>query len=83
MREFTVIFRSVTEIKEFARLANRQPFAIQILSGNAVLDAHSILNLCCLGLHTPLTVRVDAQCADPVFCTAIHPFLVESPVSVH
>ena len=60
MREFTVMFRSVKEIGEFVSIANRQSFSVQLLYGSTVLDASSILSLCCLGLNRPLTVCVPA-----------------------
>ena len=50
VREFTVMFRSVKEIGEFVSIANRQSFSVQLLYGSTVLDASSILSLCCLGL---------------------------------
>ena len=53
MQEFSVIFRSVKEIGEFVSIANRQPFSVQLLYGSTVLDAGSILSLCCLGLNRP------------------------------
>ena len=44
------MFRSVKEIGEFVSIANRQSFSVQLLYGSTVLDASSILSLCCLGL---------------------------------
>lgn len=77
MKEFTVMFRSVKEIGEFVSLVNRQTFSVQMLFGSAVLDARSILSLCCLGLHKPLTVRVHGGEQSDAFCDAIGNYLVE------
>ena len=76
MREFTVMFRSVKEIGEFVSIANRQSFSVQLLSGTAVLDASSILSLCCLGLNRPLTVRVCDGAQSEHFCREIQPYVV-------
>ena len=72
VREFTVMFRSVKEIGEFVSIANRQSFSV-----STVLDASSILSLCCLGLNRPLTVRVCGGEQSEDFCRAIQPYLVE------
>lgn len=77
MREFTVIFHSVKEIGEFVSIANRQTFSVQLLYGTTVLDAGSILSLCCLGLNRPLTVRVCDGAQSEAFCREIQPFLAE------
>ena len=77
MREFTVIFHSVKEIGEFVSIANHQPFSVQLLYGTTVLDASSILSLCCLGLNRPLTVRVCGGEQSETFCREIQPFVVE------
>ena len=83
MREFSVIFRSVKEIGEFVSIANRQPFSVQLLYGSTVLDAGSILSLCCLGLNRPLTVRVCAGEQSEEFCREIQRFLMTpSPSAV-
>ena len=80
MREFSVIFRSVKEIGGFA---NRQPFSVQLLYGSTVLDAGSILSLCCLGLNRPLTVRVCTGAQSEEFCREIQRFLTTpSPSAV-
>ncbi len=83
MREFSVIFRSVKEIGEFVSIANRQSFSVQLLYGSTVLDAGSILSLCCLGLNRPLTVRVCAGEQSEEFCREIQRFLTTpSPSAV-
>ena len=76
--EFTVEFQTVEQIGNFVSIANRQPFPVQILHGTSLLDAKSILSLCSIGLHTPLTVRffTDKPGTD-AFRAAIVPFLCE------
>ena len=81
MREFTVIFRSVKEIGEFVSIANHQSFSVQLLYGSTVLDASSILSLCCLGLNRPLTVRVCGGEQSEEFCREFQPFLADAPAS--
>ena len=60
-----------------AKVRHRRPFTIQLLYGSTVLDASSILSLCCLGLNRPLTVRVCGGEQSEDFCRAIQPYLVE------
>ncbi len=74
--EFIIEFHDVEQIGRFVSLANRQPFAVQILHDASLLDAKSILNLCFLGLHTPLCVRIAAnETQSEDFRTAIGPYL--------
>lgn len=82
MQEFTVMFRSVKEIGEFVSIANRQSFSVQLLYGSSVLDASSILSLCCLGLNRPLTVRISADARSEGFCHDIRPYMVEAAHAV-
>lgn len=76
MKEYTVVFRSVKEIGMFVSIANRQPFAIQILEGENVFDAKSILGLFDVHLNTPLRVHIDNSCSNPQpFLDAIAPYI--------
>lgn len=77
MKEFVVSFASVEEIRQFASIVNRQSFSVQILTGETVLDASSIMNLCYMGLHRPLQVRIRENVNAEAFCQAIEPFLVK------
>ena len=56
---------------------------MQLLYGSTVLDAGSILSLCCLGLNRPLTVRVCTGAQSEEFCREIQRFLTTpSPSAV-
>lgn len=77
MKEFTVIFRSVKEIADFVSIANRQPFYIQLLSGDAVFDAKSLLSLFCLNLSTPMTVRIPESVDVTSFGSEIAPYFAD------
>ena len=83
MREFTVMFRSVKEIGEFVSIANRQSFSVQLLYGSTVLDASSILSLCCLGLNRPLTAvnraRTSAAPFNPISLSLQTPDKLRQP----
>ena len=76
MKEYTALFRSVKEIGTFVSIANRHPFSVQILDGDNIFDAKSILGLFDVHLNTPLTIRISDSCADPQsFITAIQPYI--------
>lgn len=79
MREFTVMFRTVQEISDFVSLANRQRFSVNLLYHGLVLDATSILSVSCMGLNTPIGVRLRDDAQAEAFCTAIRPYLVAEP----
>ena len=76
MREFTVMFHSVTQIAEFVNMVNRYPFHAWLIQGTAKLDAKSLLSLCCLSLNTPLTLCVPEQSSElGTFAADLTPFL--------
>lgn len=76
MRELTAVFRSVKEICNFVSITNRQPFPVQIIDGESIFDAKSILGLFDLHLNTPLTLRIDDRFADPQsFICAIEDYI--------
>lgn len=76
MKEYTALFRSVKEIGSFVSIANRQPFPVQILDGDNVFDAKSILGLFDVHLNTPLTVRIgDGGAGQQSFIDAIQPYI--------
>ena len=76
MKEYTALFCSVKEIGTFVSIANRQPFSVQILDGDNVFDAKSILGLFDVHLNTPLTVRIGDGSADQQsFIDAIEPYI--------
>ena len=75
MKDYTVVFQSVSQIADFAVAANRQPFPVRFLYENATADAKSILSMCSLPLHTPITVRVPASADDEGFLREIGAFL--------
>ena len=77
MREYTVMFRSVNEIAQFATIANRQPFAVHFNYKNSRLDAKSILSLCALPLQTPVMVELPARAADGQFLADIAQFICD------
>ena len=77
MREFTVIFHSVVQIAQFVNAVNRYPFHVWLIRGTARLDAKSLLSLCSLELHAPVTLCPDTASDLTAFCADIAPFLTD------
>ena len=77
MREYTIVFRDVSDIAEFVTVANRHPSRIELVHEDSVFNAKSLLSLFCLQLHTPMTVRVYDTCQENAPWTDIVPFLQE------
>ena len=75
MKEFTVIFHSVVQIAQFVNVVNRYPFHVWLVHGSARLDGKSLLSLCSLELHTPVTLRPDTDGDLTAFCADIAPFM--------
>lgn len=77
MREYTIVFRAVSDIAEFVTVANRCPSRVELIHGDSVFNAKSLLSLFCLQLHMPMTVRVYDTYQESTFRTDILPFLQE------
>ena len=75
VKEYTVMFHSVSEIADFTVAANRLPFPVHFLYGSADADAKSILSMCCLPLREPITVRIPARADETLLMAQIRPFL--------
>ena len=75
MKEYTVMFQTVSQIADFAVAANHQPFSVQFLYENATADAKSILSMCSLPLHTPIAVHIPDSAREDRFLAEIEPFL--------
>lgn len=76
MSEYRVIFHSIAEVAEFVGAVNRYPYQVELVHQEAIFNARSLLNLFCLQLQTPVTLRVTEK-ADDSFRAAIRPYLAE------
>ncbi|MCB6364581.1 HPr family phosphocarrier protein [Intestinibacillus massiliensis] len=61
MTSRTIRLAGVKDIKELCNAAVEMPFDIDILSGNYIIDAKSIMGIFSLDLNQPMTVRIDAD----------------------
>ncbi|MDD2578527.1 MAG: HPr family phosphocarrier protein [Clostridia bacterium] len=58
MDKFTVHLKSINDVKEFVRIVNEFPFAVDLASGRYVVDAKSIMGIFSLDLAKPIDVEV-------------------------
>lgn len=61
MKEFVIRLNSVKEVHHFVSIAAVMPFRIRLSDGVHEIDSQSILELFCLNLKSPLTVRADCS----------------------
>lgn len=76
MKEFVIKLNSVREVDSFVSMAAVMPFPIRVSDGVQEFDSQSMLELFCLNLKAPLTVRVD--CSDVEYANLLQkaqPFL--------
>ena len=75
MREYTIVFRDVTDIARFVTVATRHPSRVELVHEENTYNAKSLLSLFCLQLHTPMTIRVYDADHNPELSTELMPFL--------
>lgn len=76
MKEFVIKLNSVKEVSHFVSVAAVMPFGIRVSDGVHEIDSQSMLELFCLNLKAPLTVRVE--CSDSEYAhllEKVKPFL--------
>jgi len=72
VRQFTVQFRSVREIQEFAAIADTLPCSLLVGTDRFQVHATSFMGIFALNCRKPLTVSVD--CSEEVFETILDAF---------
>lgn len=58
MSKFTIMLKSINDVKEFVRIVNDFPFDIDLTSGRYIVDAKSIMGIFSLDLARPIIVDV-------------------------
>lgn len=66
MKEFTVVLKSINDVKTFVNVVTKYDFEIDLTSGRYVVDAKSIMGIFSLDLTQP--IKVEAHSDD---CTAL------------
>lgn len=56
MSRFTIILKSIQDVKDFVRIVNDFPFDIDLSSGRYIVDAKSIMGIFSLDLTKPIMV---------------------------
>ena len=72
MRQFTVKFRSVREIQEFAAIADTLPCKLLVGTDRFQVHATSFMAIFALNCRNPLTVSAD--CTEAVFENILESF---------
>ncbi len=66
MKEFTVVLKSINDVKTFVNVVTKYDYEIDLASGRYVVDAKSIMGIFSLDLTQP--IKVEAHSDD---CTAL------------
>jgi len=65
MSRFTILLKSINDVKEFVRIVNEFSYDVDLSSGRYIVDAKSIMGIFSLDLTKPIQVDVhDADAAD-------------------
>lgn len=75
MKSFSIMLKSINDVKDFVNIVNRYDFDIDLSSGRYVVDAKSIMGIFSLDLSKPIKVEAHMEdCED--FCSEIEKFTV-------
>ena len=61
MKTFSVFLGAVDHIQRFASIARCYPFDITLSQGDRVVDAKSVLGICCLDLMRPVSMVASSD----------------------
>lgn len=61
MSRFSIMLKSINDVKEFARIVNDFPYDIDLSSGRYIVDAKSIMGIFSLDLARPILVDVHGS----------------------
>ncbi len=64
MSRFTIMLKSINDVKEFVRIVNEFPYDIDLSSGRYIVDAKSIMGIFSLDLARPIVVDVHEADAE-------------------
>ncbi len=61
MQEFVIRLHSVRDVQEFVSAATAQPYSVTVDDGNYTAKGESFMEMFCLALTGPLTIRADCD----------------------
>lgn len=61
MQEFVIRLHSVRDVQEFVSAATAQPYPVMVDDGKYTAKGESFMEMFCLALAGPLTVRADCD----------------------
>lgn len=64
MSRFTILLKSINDVKEFVRIVNEFSYDVDLSSGRYIVDAKSIMGIFSLDLAKPILVDVHDSDAD-------------------
>ena len=64
MKEFTVVLKSINDVKTFVNVVTKYDFEIDLTSGRYVVDAKSIMGIFSLDLSKPIKVEIFSDDCD-------------------
>lgn len=74
MSRFTIMLKSIQDVKDFVRIVNDFPFDIDLTAGRYIVDAKSIMGIFSLDLTRPILVDSHTD-GDQVLKERLKPFL--------
>jgi len=76
VKTFTILLKSINDVKDFVNIVNKYDFDIDLTSGRYIVDAKSIMGIFSLDLSKPIKVEVHSDNADD-FINEIKAFIVD------
>ena len=61
MSRFTIMLKSINDVKEFVRIVNEFSYDVDLSSGRYIVDAKSIMGIFSLDLAKPIQVDVHGS----------------------
>jgi phosphocarrier protein HPr len=75
MKTFSILLKSITDVKDFVNISNKYDFDIDLTSGRYIVDAKSIMGIFSLDLSKPIKVEIQTEdCGN--FCEEIKNLIV-------
>jgi phosphotransferase system HPr-like phosphotransfer protein len=75
MKSFTIMLKTINDVKDFVNIANRFDFDVDLTSGRYVVDAKSIMGIFSLDFNKPIRVEVHSDDYED-FQNEIKPFMI-------
>lgn len=75
MKAFSIMLKTINDVKDFVNIANKYDFDVDLTSGRYVVDAKSIMGIFSLDFNKPIRVEVHSKDCE-VFCEEIKSFII-------